>query len=136
MAVVTFDFDDTLTQTRWDNDDECFKFVGPNPRAIAQLIAQIETGNEVHIVTSRMGPETDHSGNFLAFGQPAILPFLREHLGDHCERLAGVHWCDGMKRKKLADIGSTQHFDDDPVELSNLPDGCHGVHVPTLHGID
>ena len=136
MAVVTFDFDDTLTQTRWDHDDECFKFVGPNHRVITQVIDQMNMGNEVHVVTSRMGPETDHSGNFLAFGQPAILPFLREHLGAHTERLAGVHWCGGMKRKKLAELESTCHFDDDPVELSNLPDGCHGVHVPTLHGID
>lgn len=136
MAVVTFDFDDTLTQTRWDNDDECFKFVGPNRQMITQLVSQIDLGNEVHVVTSRMGPAMNKHGDTLPGGQPAILPFLREHLGDHCERLAGVHWCGGMKRDKLTELGSAHHFDDDPVELANLPDSCHGVHVPTLHGID
>jgi hypothetical protein len=136
MAVITFDFDDTLTQTQWDHDDECFKFVGPNRQMITQLVSQIALGNEVHVVTSRMGPALDAHGDAAIAGQPAILPFLREHLGDNTERLAGVHWCGGMKRAKLTELGSIRHFDDDPVELANLPPGCSGVHVPTLHGID
>ena len=136
MAVITFDFDDTLTQTQWDNNDECFKFVGPNTQTIRQMISHMDRGNEVHVVTSRMGPAMDSDGVSTPGGQPAILPFLREHLGDHTERLAGVHWCGGMKRDKLAELGSIQHFDDDPVELANLPPGCRGVHVPTLHSID
>ncbi len=136
MAVITFDFDDTLTQTRWDHEDECFKFVGPNLLMINRLIENIQKDNEVHVVTSRMGPAMDNQGDPLPGGQPAILPFLREHLGDSIERLAGVHWCAGMKRKKLSELGSTCHFDDDPVELTDLPDNCVGIRVATLHGID
>ena len=32
MAVVTFDFDDTLTQTQWSNEEESFIYMGPNTK--------------------------------------------------------------------------------------------------------
>ena len=136
MAVITFDFDDTLTQTQWDPEDECFKFVGPNPVTLKVLQANLQLGNNVHVVTSRFGPEMDAEGDTWDRAQPAVLPFLREHLGPDLEKLAGVHWCGSLKRDKLAELGADRHYDDDKVELAGLPIGCTGVLVSTLHSLE
>jgi len=136
MAVITFDFDDTLTQTQWDPEDECFKYMGPNPITLQVLLANLQLDNEVHVVTSRFGPEMDADGHTWDRAQPAILPFLREHLGPDLEKLSGVHWCGTLKRDKLAELGSIRHYDDDKVELTDLPEGCTGVLVSTLHALE
>jgi hypothetical protein len=136
MTIVTFDFDDTLTQTQWDPQDECFKYIGPNLTILQILRDNLQLGNEVHIVTSRFGPEMNKDGDTWDRAQPAILPFLREHLSHDLEKLASVHWCGSLKRDKLAELGSSRHYDDDKVELSGLPDGCTGVLVTTLHGLE
>ena len=136
MAVITFDFDDTLTQTQWDPEDECFKYVGPNRSTLQILCDNLQLGNEVHVVTSRFGPEMNKDGDTWDRAQPAVLPFLREHLGHDLEKLAGVHWCGSLKRDKLAELGANRHYDDDKVELAGLPDGCTGVLVSTLHGLE
>ena len=134
-AVVTFDFDDTLTQTQWDAEDECFKFFGPNQRTCRALREHINMGDDVHIVTSRTGPSMDLEGTLHPGGQPSIKLFLEKHLADVHDQLGGVHFCCGLKRDMLLELGSTKHFDDDPVELNDLPDGCAGILVSTLHGL-
>jgi hypothetical protein len=138
MAVITFDFDDTLTQTQWDPEEENFRFVGPNLAMIKILREHLNMGDEVHIVTSRMGPANQNEAENASFhGQPAIGPFLREHLGDDLERMTGVHFTSGaLKWKKLAELDSDRHFDDDPCELEALLPGVVGVRVSTLHGFE
>jgi hypothetical protein len=136
MAVVTFDFDDTLTQTQWDNDEECFIFVGPNHQMCNVLREHVQNGDDVHIVTSRTGPSMSIEGILAAHGQPSIRMFLQEHMGDVIEQLAGVHFTGGLKRDMLVHLGSTKHFDDDCVELNGLPDTCAGILVQTLHGLE
>jgi hypothetical protein len=136
MAIVTFDFDDTLTQTQWSHDEECFIFVGPNHKMCNILREHINDGDTVHIVTSRTGPTINSDGFILPHGQPSIRTFLQEHLSDVLERLAGVHFTGGLKRETLIELRSTKHFDDDSVELNNLPDSCAGVLVQTLHGFE
>ena len=136
MAVVTFDFDDTLTQTQWDNEEECFIFVGPNLSMCRMLRKHISMGDKVHIVTSRTGPSMNHEGILHPGGQPSIQAFLESHLSDVRDRLAGVHFVGGLKRQTLLELGSTKHFDDDSVELNNLPESCAGVLVTTLHGLE
>lgn len=140
MAVVTFDFDDTLTQTQWDPEWECFRFVGPNLVTIQSLRAHLEMGDEVHIVTSRIGPESmlmQEQGHDPVTGQPAVGPFLRKQLGEDLEKLTGVHFTSGdLKWKKLVELGCEKHFDDDPCELEALPPGILGIRVPTLHGFE
>ena len=60
--IVTFDFDNTLTQVQFDPDDGCFsKPAGPNLVMVQCLQAHLKNGNEVHIVTSRH--ENDRSIN-------------------------------------------------------------------------
>jgi len=140
MAVVTFDFDDTLTHTQWDEEEGNFRFVGPNLVTIQSLRAHLDMGDEVHIVTSRIGPESmdlvDET-HLTRSGQPGVGIFLREHLGDDLERLTGVHFTSGdLKWKKLVELGCEKHFDDDPCELEALPPGIQGIRVPTLHGFE
>jgi len=135
--VITFDFDDTLTETQWDNDDECFKFIGPNKMMLATLRKHLRQGDKVHIVTSRHGPEMTAEGVVHNNGQPGIVEFLLEHLVDSDRRkIAGIHFTAGLKTGKLIELGSDRHFDDDFCELEALPSGCVGVRVKTLHGLD
>ncbi len=134
MSVITFDFDDTLTQTQWDPEWEEFRFVGPNLVMLQALRAHVEMGDEVHIVTSRIMQKPEASR---PDGQPSVGAFLREHLSDVSKRLAGVHFTSGeLKWKKLVELGTEKHFDDDPCELEALPPGIQGIRVPTLHGFE
>ena len=132
MAVVTFDFDDTLTQTQWDEEANCFRCSGPNLVMIQALLGHLDAGDEVHIIASRIGPE--EVGTIIEPLQPA--QFLREHLGEDLQRLAGVHFTSqDLKWRLLHRLDTDKHYDDDPVELEALPPGCHGIRVPTLHGL-
>jgi hypothetical protein len=122
--VITFDFDDTLLWTAVDRDEDGTYLdhnpVGQNPHVFPRLLQALDSGAEVHIVTSRRSRT-----------RPEVLAWLEEWgvLG----RLAGVHFTEGqLKEATLAALGSRQHFDDDPEELAHLPRGCRGVQAP-LH---
>ena len=137
MSVVTFDFDDTLTETQWDNEEECFIFMGPNRMMCQTLRACLHNGDEVHIVTSRVGPEMDADGRVFRHGQPGVKAFIQEHLADVADQISGVHFTGGsLKFMTLHELRSTKHFDDDRCELEALPPGIQGILVPTLHGMD
>jgi hypothetical protein len=138
MAIVTFDFDDTLTQTQWNNEEECFMFVGPNTIICNTLREHLLLGDEVHIVTSRLGPDMNADGlSIPGHGQPSVVAFLQEHMPDVKDKLAGIHFTSGaLKWATLHDLGSEKHFDDDPCELEALPPGIHGIRVATLHGFE
>lgn len=122
MALITFDFDDTLTHTiaTWEEDGtlEDTEFGGPNLVMIQCLKACAANGNEVRVVTSRHKRwEKDTLEKLNAFG---VL-----HL------LAGVHHTDGewkadwMSQNGLDPI---KHFDDDKEELERF--SCETVKVP------
>jgi len=135
--IVTFDFDDTLTHTQWDEKWEEFRFVGPNLGTIESLKKHLSDGDEVHIVTSRVGPKSVDDTREGWPGQPSVGTFLREFMGDVLEQITGVHFTSGnLKWKKLVELGSEKHFDDDPCELEALPPGIHGIRVSTLHGFE
>ena len=137
MAIVTFDFDDTLTQTQWDNEQEGFIFMGPNTKICNTLREHLLLGDEVHIVTSRLGPDMNSEGDTQQHGQPSVVAFLQEHMSDVKDQITGVHFTSGaLKWATLHDLGSEKHFDDDPCELEALPPGIHGIRVSTLHGFE
>ena len=137
MAVVTFDFDDTLTQTQWSNEEECFIFMGPNTKILNTLREHLLLGDEVHIVTSRLGPDVDSDGQTHRWGQPSVSSFIQEHLADVQAQIKGVHFTSGnLKWATLHNLGSEKHFDDDPCELEALPPGIQGIRVETLHGFE
>ena len=126
MALVTFDFDDTLTQTHavWGADD-CLEdtfFAGPNMVIIQALHACAANGDEVRVVTSR-------SDKWLSDTMQRLEDFGVLGL------LSGVHHTNGQwKAEWLAENGMTpvKHFDDDTEELARFPKGCETVLVP-LH---
>lgn len=122
MALITFDFDDTLTHTiaTWEEDGtlEDTEFGGPNLVMIQCLKACAANGNEVRVVTSRHKRwEKDTLEKLNTFG---VL-----HL------LSGVHHTDGewkadwMSQNGLDPI---KHFDDDKEELERF--SCETVKVP------
>jgi acid phosphatase class B len=131
FMIVTFDFDDTLTQSIWDPEEETFIVVGPNFEMLDLLHMHLDKGNQVHIVTSRWETPENKS---------EILLFLLENGLEKLEK--NLHFTNGrFKAKVLDNIRGTsnnlklQHHDDDPDELEQLEDGCEGVLVSTLHGI-
>jgi FMN phosphatase YigB (HAD superfamily) len=137
MAVVTFDFDDTLTQTQWDTEEECFRFMGPNESVCQTLREHLKRGDQVHIVTTRTGPTMDDEGNIRQSGQPSVRAFLQEHLADVQNEISGVHFTSGnLKWMLLHELRSEKHFDDDPCELEVLPPGIQGVRITTLHALE
>ena len=122
--VITFDFDDTLLWTAVDRDEDGTYVehnpVGQNPHVFPRLLQALDSGAEVHIVTSRRSRT-----------RPEVLAWLEEW--GVLDLLAGVHFTEGeLKRDTLVRLGSRQHFDDDPEELAHLPRGCLGVQAP-LH---
>jgi len=128
--IVTFDFDDTLLMTRPDEDAGIVED-GPNEENIAKMRAFLDAGHEVHIVTTRFRrqentPDVDPWGR----RDTSVRSFLRDH--DLLDRVAGIHFTEGVvKTDTLRRVGSQMHFDDDDVELANLPESCEGVLVPT-----
>jgi hypothetical protein len=126
--VITFDFDDTLlwTAVERDEDGEYVDHgpIGENPHVFPRLLDALDSGAEVHIVTSR---RSKTKGEVMDW-----LDVWRKH-NPQLRRLAGVHFTEGqLKHDTLARLGSQQHFDDDPEELAHLPEGCLGVRAP-LH---
>ena len=141
QPTVTFDFDDTLTETHWNNTSECFEYVGPNKGIMAQLRNHLRQGDEVHIVTTRQGPAIDDDGTLKSHGQPSISKFLTTHLTARDRRLiAGIHFTAGnLKTDTLLELNSIRHYDDDICELQALTDVPYQItciHVSTLHGLN
>jgi hypothetical protein len=122
--VITFDFDDTLLWFKAFHDEDGdfveMKPIGRNPYVVPRFEQALQNPDvSVYIVTSR-GPGS--LGKTLkqldALGFPDF-PADR------------IRFTDGeLKRDTLAELGSQLHYDDDPVELENLPTGCKGVLAP------
>jgi hypothetical protein len=122
--VITFDFDDTLLWKAVVRDEDGSYVehnpIGQNPYVFPRLLEALDSGNKVHIVTSRRSRTS-----------PEVLAWLEEW--GVLDRLAGVHFTEGqLKHDTLERLGSRQHFDDDPEELAHLPEGCRGIRAP-LH---
>ena len=131
IMIVTFDFDDTLTQSIWDPEEETFIVVGPNFEMLDLLRDHMNKGNQVHIVTSRWETPENKS---------EILLFLLENGLEKLEK--NLHFTNGRFKATVLDnlrgaMGHAElrHHDDDPDELEQLEDGCEGILVSTLHGM-
>ena len=119
--VITFDFDDTLTRTRLD-DDYGIRYMGPNLKTIARLKEHFKAGDVIHVVTSRREyqedslPELDEFGRVLTH---SVHDFLHEHgLYNYVENIV---FTDGhLKSGVLKHLGTDVHYDDDTEELNAL----------------
>ena len=125
--VITFDFDDTLLWWApvYDEDGDFVEQVpaGPNPRIVPKILRDLQRpGVEVHIVTSRGKNRRADTESWLKKLEIPVPP----------ER---IHFTNGeLKRDTLEELGSQLHYDDDPVEIENLPPGCRGVLAPIHPG--
>lgn len=112
--IVTFDFDDTLTQTiaEW-GEDGCLEdthFAGPHPVFVQTLKACVSNGDEVHVVTSR---------------SDKWLKDTLKHLEEFgvLKLLAGVHHTNGEWKADWClknGINTDKHFDDDAEEIKQF----------------
>jgi len=106
--VVTFDFDDTIVKSFFNKSvdgEEQYQFGGTNKEIIKRIKKFQDSGTMVLVVTSRdvslEDPETSVK---------AILKKLDIQVG-------GVFYTNGEpKAKKLYELGSMLHYDDDPSE--------------------
>ncbi len=124
--LVTFDFDQTLTVSRWDEENEDFVHMGPNLVMVQCLKAHLDMGNEVHIVTSRH-EKFEKVGHHDA---PRVSDFLRSE--GIFGQISGIHFTNGeWKADTIKRLGSLRHHDDDEEELIRLHEDCECIHVPT-----
>ena len=107
--LVTFDFDDTLTMPRWDEEEELW-MVGtePNKKTISAMKKFASKGYEVKIVTSRHGTG-EHKKMVANFAKKHNLP------------VKDIIFTNGKwKADTLERIGSVLHYDDDTYEISKI----------------
>ena len=104
--LVTFDFDDTLTMPRWDEEEELWMGgTEPNKKTISAMKKFASKGYEVKIVTSRHGT-SDHKRAIATFARKYGLP------------IKDIIFTNGKwKADTLDKIGSILHYDDDKLPL-------------------
>ena len=113
MAVITFDFDNTIAMSQIEFDEEKPKiaFESYNDAILSLIKSNINDGNDVHIVTAR---DRD---------KEALFP--DDTIEKHLDKLKlkdyfwpdKVHYTnDSPKKQKLEELGSTLHYDDNLQE--------------------
>ena len=107
--LVTFDFDDTLTMPRWDEEEELWMGgTEPNKKTISAMKKFASNGYEVKIVTSRHGTG-EHKKMVANFAKKHNLP------------VKDIIFTNGKwKADTLERIGSVLHYDDDTYEISRI----------------
>ena len=106
--VVTFDFDDTIVKSFFNktvDGDEQYQFGGTNKEIIKRIKKFKDSGSTVLVVTSRDVALEDPESSI-----KTILAKLQIEVD-------GVFYTNGQpKAKKLYELGSRLHYDDDPSE--------------------
>ncbi len=106
--VVTFDFDNTIVKSYEESNDgkeTLYQFGGINPQIIARIKKFRQAGTTVLVVTARE--------QHLEVPESSI----RKMLGDLKIEVDGIFYTNGEKKaKKLYELGSSLHYDDDPAE--------------------
>lgn len=123
--LVTFDFDDTLTMPRWDEEEELWMTgLEPNKKTISAMKKFASKGYEVKIVTSRHGT-SDHKRAIATFARKYGLP------------VKDIIFTNGKwKADTLDKMGSILHYDDDKEEITRIKaKGIKVVEIPHPLGI-
>lgn len=106
--VVTFDFDQTVVKSFMNkntDDQEQYQYGGVNKEIIKRIKSFKSSGKTTFIVTSRQKHLEDDDSSV-----KSLLDKLKIEVD-------GIFYTDGEpKAKKLYELGSTLHFDDDPTE--------------------
>jgi len=112
--TYSFDFDDTLTQPVWDEEEEMWGNHGEARQETLDMMLELASkGHTIIIVTARREEHLDEVREFVKYHQ---LPVAEIHATNHA--LKG-HWF------KDNGIEVIKHFDDCPYELMSLDD--HGI---------
>ena len=106
--VVTFDFDNTIIKSYEESNDgeeTLYQFGGINPQIIARIKKFKQAGSTVLVVTSReQALEVPESS-------------IQSMLNKFKIQVDGVFYTNGEKKaRKLYELGSSLHYDDDPLE--------------------
>ena len=111
--VVTFDFDDTLAKSDFNNETGTWKHVGPYEPMMKRIKYFIgEAGTKVYVVTSR------RAGREAASLNDENQRSVQEFLDEHGLEVDGVYFTDGEpKIETLLAKGSVMHHDDDPEDI-------------------
>jgi len=111
-VVVTFDFDDTLALSDWDEEEGTWSHAGPHESFIEKLQQHKNNGSTVYVVTSRNEKYEPHA--LENPNQKAVQEFLDEY----GIAVDGVYFTNGRpKIETLLQLGSTIHHDDDPGDI-------------------
>jgi len=106
--VVTFDFDNTIIKSYEesnDGEDTIYRFGGVNPQIIARIKKFKQAGTTVLVVTAR--------NNDLEVPESSVQSMLNKFK----IQVDGVFYTNGEKKaRKLHELGSSLHYDDDPAE--------------------
>lgn len=120
---VSFDFDDTLTQPAWDDENKVWEGSGANQKMIQTMRDLAAAGNTIYIVTSRhrsKEPELRKQGKDVA-------SFVRQY--DLPVDEQNIVFTDGeLKGKVLASLGISMHFDDWGEDVQSARDLGITVH--------
>ena len=106
--VVTFDFDGTIIKSYEESNDgneTIYQYGGKNPQIIARIKKFKQSGTTVLVVTSRtQALEVPESS-------------IQAMLDKFNINVDGVFYTNGEKKaRKLYELGSSLHYDDDPAE--------------------
>ena len=113
QKVVTFDFDDTLALSHWDEEEDNWAHDGPH-NVMIQEIKKFSTdpSTKVFIVTSR------HKKNESVALENPSQRAVKEFLSLHNINVDGVHFTNGQpKIETLLKLNSSRHHDDDPEDI-------------------
>jgi len=105
-SIISFDFDDTLTQPIWDEEDGLWVNYGdPRPEIIEKVRELASEGHQIVIVTSR--PMTH-------------IKWVKDFITKYNLPISKVHFTNGeLKGPRLQELGVTRHYDDCPEELKS-----------------
>tara|TARA_Y100000034_G_scaffold30259_1_gene36925 strand:+ start:179 stop:1420 length:1242 start_codon:yes stop_codon:yes gene_type:complete len=110
--VVTFDFDGTIIKSYEDSNDgeeTLYQYGGKNPQIIARIKKFKQSGTTVLVVTSRT--------HALEVPESSIQTMLDKFN----IKVDGVFYTNGeTKARKLYELGSSLHYDDDPAEIEAI----------------
>ena len=110
-ALISFDFDDTLTRPFWDVENAAWNSRGPNPKTIDLLKDLHAQGNTIIVVTSR---HEDQEHQIARDGGESVHNFIRAH----GLPVSQVYFTNGEpKGPLLSHLGVAHHYDDSLDEI-------------------
>ena len=111
--IVTFDFDDTLSLSKWDHDLG-FVYIGPHIPFINKLKQHNIKGDTVYIVTSRWESKE---------AEAETTPYQRsvqEFVDEHSLSVDGIFFTNGKSKiNTLIKLKSNVHHDDDLEDIED-----------------